>query len=142
MFVYIMDRVNHIIDTLYIGNHSEPEQNYQKYDLIVNCTKDLPFMRPRGYIRIPVNDEPGEQKNMYNWIMQTRVLDIIHQFLINRKNVLVHCYAGMQRSCAVVACYFVKYRNIDVDDAIRFIKKKRKIAFFGNVNFRKTIEMF
>jgi protein-tyrosine phosphatase len=61
---------------------------------------------------------------------------------MNKKPVLVHCFAGMQRSCAVVACYLIKYYNITPLDAINFIKKKRNVAFFGGVNFMRTLEMF
>ena len=56
--------------------------------------------------------------------------------------VLVHCYAGMQRSCAVVACYLIRYHNMNPQEAINFIKSKRSIAFAGRVNFIKTIEEF
>jgi protein-tyrosine phosphatase len=49
---------------------------------------------------------------------------------------------GQQRSCAVVACYLIKYYNLTPQEAIDFIKLKRPIAFFGNVNFLQTIEFF
>jgi protein-tyrosine phosphatase len=48
----------------------------------------------------------------------------------------------MQRSCALVACYLIKYHNMKPIDAINYIKSKRRIAFFGNVNLLSTIEQF
>jgi protein-tyrosine phosphatase len=49
---------------------------------------------------------------------------------------------GMQRSCALATCYLIKYYNMDYIQAINFIKLKRPIAFFGNINLLSTIEKF
>ena len=48
----------------------------------------------------------------------------------------------MQRSCAVCACYLIKYHKMKPNEAINYIKSKRPIAFFGNVNLLSTIEQF
>jgi protein-tyrosine phosphatase len=61
---------------------------------------------------------------------------------MNNKPVLVHCKNGMQRSCGVVACYLIKYNYMTPIDAIQFIRYKRPIAFFGNVNFQEAIDLF
>jgi protein-tyrosine phosphatase len=49
---------------------------------------------------------------------------------------------GMQRSCAVVACYLIKYHGMDPIQAIDYIKSKRPFAFFGQVNFIDAINRF
>jgi hypothetical protein len=46
---------------------------------------------------------------------------------------------GQQLSCAVIACYLIKYNNMDAHTAIEYCKKKRQMAFFGQVNFMDTI---
>ena len=46
---------------------------------------------------------------------------------------------GQQRSCAVIACYLIKYNNMNAHTAIEYCKKKRQMAFFGQVNFMDTI---
>lgn len=48
----------------------------------------------------------------------------------------------MQRSCALCACYLIKYHKMKPIEAINYIKSKRPIAFFGNVNLLSTIEQF
>ncbi len=46
---------------------------------------------------------------------------------------------GQQRLCAVIACYLIKYNNMNAHTAIVYCKKKRQMAFFGQVNFMDTI---
>jgi hypothetical protein len=46
---------------------------------------------------------------------------------------------GQQLSCAIIACYLIKYNNMNAHTAIEYCKKKRQMAFFGQVNFIDTI---
>ena len=71
---------------------------------------------------------------------RTRVLEYMHRFLGTNHTVLVHCHAGIQRSCAVVACYLVEYHGLTPDEAIEHIKDKRHVAFITGVNFKDTVE--
>ena len=134
---------NQIINNLYVGNINSIKYG-NSFSLIVNCTNDIPF--PENYnnekIRISVKDDPSESENMLRQIQQTRVLDKIHSVLQQGKNVLIHCYAGIQRSCAVLACYLMKYYVISPDSVISFIQERRAVAFFGNCNFKNTIQWF
>ena len=70
------------------------------------------------------------------------VLEKINTAINNNNKVLVHCYAGQQRSCAVVACYLIKYNNMNPYTAVNYIKMKRRIAFFGEINFIAAIINF
>ncbi len=92
------------------------------------------------YINLPVNDSPDECNNLLKMINELGVLEKMHLALQQNKPVLVHCFVGMQRSCALVACYLIKYHNFTPINAIEFIKFKRPIAFFGRVNFMETLE--
>lgn len=132
-----------IINHLYIGGLNSFETK-NDFSLIVNCTKNEKISNQNNinFIRIPVNDDPYESEKMLMLINELSVIDIIHNTLLNNNDVLVHCSAGMQRSCALVACYLIKYHNMKPIDAINYIKSKRRIAFFGNVNLLSTIEQF
>ena len=133
--------MSEIIDNLYISDRKHVTFWVSNYDLIVNCTPDIPFpLLCRATIRIPVRDHPSHAKKMLQIIRETHVLEAIHAHLQEGKTVLVHCHAGIQRSCAVVACYLVKYHGLTPDQAIAYIKVQRPIAFFNGVNFRETIE--
>ena len=135
---------NEIVDNLFIGNIHASQLYSDKFALIVNCSKDIPFsLKSRQKIRIPINDDPSEMNTLLNYMKNTDVLQKIHYNVTHKNPVLVHCHAGMQRSCAVVACYLIKYyKNITPQLAIEYIRSKRNVAFFGGVNFLRTLEMF
>ncbi len=132
-----------IINHLYVGGLNSFETK-NDFSLIVNCTKNEKISNQNNinFIRIPINDDPYESEKMLMLINELSVIDIIHNTLLNNNDVLVHCSAGMQRSCALVTCYLIKYHNMKPIDAINYIKSKRRIAFFGNVNLLSTIEQF
>ena len=132
---------NHIINNVYIGNRNSVA-HHRDFSLIINCTKsDVSFPTDcfSVCIRLPVEDIPDEAIKLYHLICDNQILELIH---MSHGKVLVHCNAGRQRSCAVVACYLVKYHNMTPDDAVLFIKSKRREAFFGAINFADTIQRF
>ena len=49
--------------------------------------------------------------------------------------VLVHCYAGVQRSATVVLCYLIKYKHYNIEMAKVIMKNKRSIVFFPYPTF-------
>jgi protein-tyrosine phosphatase len=145
---YIKERmespVNQIVDSLFLGNAKA--RTSHSYDMIVNCTCDIEF--PSNYkgqcIRIPIADTDLESDSLILLAIleHKQVLEKINSFIKNKRPVLVHCLMGKQRSCAVVACYLIKYHNMTPQEAIGYIKLKRPIAFLGNVNFLFAIEKF
>jgi len=137
-----------IIEYLYIGNASSLNNNIkQRFTMIVNCTKNTELLFPsycnqENCIRIPIDDSPDECDRFLALLNETHVLEKIHYSIMSQEPVLVHCFAGMQRSCTVVACYLMKYYYMTPYDAIRYIQSKRPVAFFGNVNFLNAIRLF
>jgi protein-tyrosine phosphatase len=133
---------NMVMKNLYIGS-AKSILELTDLGLVVNCTPDYP-MSPycEKFIRIPVWDSPSETSHMYTLIQQTSVLENIHKCLLENKKVLVHCAAGIQRSCAVVACYLCKYYGMKTDESIEYIRRYRQVAFSGGSNFYRTIKQF
>lgn len=133
-----------ITDFLFLGNRHALNAA-SDFSLIVNCSreKDVAFPPNCDYcIRLSVEDSPDESGKLLTLILETKVLEQIHNNVINKQPVLVHCSAGMQRSCAVVACYLIKYHEMNPSTSVEYIRSKRPIAFFWTVNFAKTIEEF
>jgi protein-tyrosine phosphatase len=67
---------------------------------------------------------------------------IINLYLNNNIGVLIHCYAGVQRSATVVLCYLLKYKNMSLDMAKAIMKEKRSIVFFPYPTFDTFINNY
>jgi len=135
-----------ILPGLWLGNKaSSMNETFLRENNILcvfNCTKDLLFHSSikRRY-RVPVDDnlQTQEIRNLELWSYE-----IVYKLTKESKQgaVLVHCYAGMQRSAAVMAMFLIANYNMKKDNAISYIKRKRDIAFWPFANFEKSIQGF
>jgi len=110
---------------------------------VFNCTKDLPFspLIKRQY-RVPVDDDlqPVELKNMELWSPEI-VAKVLHEYN-QGQTILVHCFAGKQRSAAVVAMTLIAKTGRTVDQTFEYIRSVRPVAFFPQANFEPSIRAF
>jgi hypothetical protein len=110
---------------------------------VFNCTKDIPFVESvqRQY-RIPVDDnlDPPEIRNLGFWSYEI-VFKMTREYQTGQP-MLVHCAAGMQRSAACIAMFLIATKGFTPDEAVKYIKEKRPIAFRPFVNFKDAIEHF
>jgi len=137
--------VTEIISGLWLGNiqDSKNREFISRMDVIVNCTKDLPFLsKQTKNIRLPINDnlEKIEVKNLYTFL--PKIVPFIHDCLQKNLNILVHCYAGKQRSVSVVVAYLMKYLDIPLNKAITLVRTKREIIFTPYTNFNAALLKF
>jgi protein-tyrosine phosphatase len=139
MFVMNCDE---ICNNIYVGNKLSLE-NPHTYSLIINCTKSIPFPPCNTeYIRVPINDHPDSNKEMFDTLISNGILEKIKYHVEKNNNILINCNLGIQRSCAVCACYLVKYLKYTPMKAVHHIRSKRPIAFSDSVNFLDTIKKF
>ena len=134
-----MSSYNEIVKNLYVGSASALIRK-GIFALIVNCTKSL--TGAPGSIRVPIDDDESECDNLIKHLNETNVLERINDALSKKQTVLVHCYAGIQRSCAVCACYLIRYHQMTPESAIAFIRSKRIMAFDDAPTFLNAIEKF
>ena len=88
-------------------------------------------------------DDDRQDNSIYIMYLYLPKIVNIMRFHINRgENVYVHCHAGMQRSACVVAAYLMAQFGLKPEEAIRYIKSKRPIAFTPFVNFQKSIDNY
>ena len=132
-----------IIPGLYIGGKNAMYQDI-KFDTIINCTTNVQCPDYcKNCIIIPVNNSKKDCNKFFNIITKTtNVLEKIHTSIKEGKKVLVHCMEGMHRSCSLVACYFMKYYNMNIKQSMAFVKSKRRIAFSPVYNVFCVIEMY
>jgi protein tyrosine phosphatase len=136
---------NEIVPNLWLGNfqdsHLEPWIN--QFDIIINCTKELPFCDLNcKQIRIPIDDnlEPIEIENLYKCL--DMITEFIHIQLLKGKKIFVHCFAGVQRSASVIVAYLLRYSGLSLDECIKCVLSKRPIIFQPMCNFRPALDKF
>lgn len=136
-----------IVPRLWLGDmHAAADETFlraQHIDVVFNCTKDVPFMPWVEYkYRIPVDDnlEEEEIRNMELWAGEI-ALKIMQHYKAGHR-ILVHCWAGRQRSAASVVFFLILHQGMRTEEAIPFIKSKRPVAFYPKPNFLKAIVAF
>jgi len=133
-----MSTMTHIIDNVYLGNAFDAVNYYKLSDnnikKIINVTKDIQNYYPEDidYLNIEINDTNNDTIDN-NFIKA-------YDFICDSGdcNILIHCFAGRSRSVSIVAHYLINKHNMDIDEAILFIKNKRPFIN-PNINFIKEL---
>ena len=146
------DKANKIMKGLWLGDE-DASSDYKflknnKITVVINATMSVPNkFSKRGitYIRVPLDDS----LKMVDINKMTAYLPYIIQTLrrfhvAEKKNILVHCHAGMQRSAIIVASYLCRYYKMTPDKAIKKVIEKRPVAFLGgeSINFGDSIKTY
>lgn len=126
-----------MIDNLFLGNavNSQNEYTIKKFGIekIINVTEELPCVfDDLEYLQIPIRDTRDNFIEKY----LPDTIDFIEKH--KNKQILVHCYMGSSRSAIVIVNYLVKIHNMDLYEAIKFVKRKRPLVNI-NLNFVNEI---
>lgn len=178
IYRYFLPSYNMIIPGLWIGDVNAalgvPFLTDENIDIVVNCTPNHPFAKDKytqpsqllnniTFIRIPVYDSLLER----DFILMEQYMEILLPYLtkeyIRDKQILIHCYAGKQRSGIIVAALlFVLIsgnhippqtidletiplsRQILADKVFSFLLSRRPQVFtFGiKINFIKSFQRY
>ena len=136
---------NEIIPNLWLGNIKDSQDTLfiKSIDIIINCTKDLPFQDDtKTCIRISIEDnlEAIEIANLYKYL--DKVTSYIHKHLMSGNKILVHCFAGKQRSASIVCAYLMRYCGLTLTNATQLLQTKRIIVFTQLCNFESALKIF
>lgn len=136
---------NEILSGLWLGNITDAKnlQFINTMDIVINCSKTIPFKSKRTRnVRVGVDDnlEPIEIKNLY--LLLPKITEFIHSSLKKNEIIFVHCHAGIQRSASVIVAYLIRYLNISLTKAIRLVRTKRNIVFTPCINFKTSLIKF
>ena len=122
-----------IIPHLWLGNIKASRNGdflrTYKVNCIINCTKNFDFhdeaLLPNTQkIRIAVSDTGTEDANKALYSLLDKAVTYIQRQLVKGNTVLVHCYAGKQRSPAIVAAYLMKCCDWPVDKVLALMKEQ------------------
>lgn len=139
---------NEIIPNLWLGNRNSPKETdnliKNNIKLIINCSKDIDYESSVNIevIRLSIHDVNSEESNQILGDNIEYLTYLINIYLNNNCGVLIHCYAGVQRSATVVLCYLLKYKNMSLDMAKTIMKQKRSIVFFPYPTFDSFINNY
>jgi predicted protein tyrosine phosphatase len=143
-----MEACNEIIPNLWLGSRLAPINQDLIHDknikLIINCTKDIEYYTDPNIqtVRLAINDSNTEESNRILGESIDNLTFLIDLYLQNNMGVLVHCYAGVQRSATVVLCYLIKYKHLQLQMAKTIMKDKRSIVFFPYPTFDNFINQY
>ena len=87
-----------------------------------------------SHLHIPIKD-----RYPLSYIDLQKAADFIQREVSSNKNIYVHCTAGRSRSAMAVISYLVKYKKMDLTQAYRFVKSKRRIVLI-NYSQRKALK--
>ena len=141
-----------IIPRLFLGSQeaASNKEFIKKYGItaVINATPTLPnYFQKNGvnYVRVPVDDSLKSCDINKMTAYLPFIVDVLKELHHNqKKKVLVHCHAGMQRSAIIIAAYLVKYYKKTPMEAIRYIISKRPVAFMNgtSLNFIDSLQAF
>lgn len=139
-----MPSVSEIIPNLWIGNKNSVKQSeFKKINnirCVINCSTKIPFYHGNHQnIRIPVDDDLSKEMNDKLLSYLPYIIETIHYYRMKREGVLVHCYAGCQRSAAIVAAYIMRYTHFSMKLVVQLIQTKRAICFTPMINFQRAL---
>lgn len=148
-----LEKVNKIISKIYLGNYQAAKDpdffKANKIKAVLNCTKDIPnhFVCKKDieYMRIPVDDSLRETDIQKMHKFFPAIVEFIYKHaVLQGNNILIHCYAGRQRSAISVAAYLIYNHKMTPLEACKHIMDKRKEAFhFGlSLNFEDSLNQY
>ena len=144
------DKVNHIIDNIYLGDY-RIASNYSmlkelKLQYIINCTFEIPSEFPNDFQYLNISIEDSASQDI------THSLDEAYMFITQhvrddnnnnntRDNILVHCVQGKSRSASIVIYYLMKKYNYTYDRALELLRRKRSVVN-PNKGFEQQLRQF
>jgi dual specificity MAP kinase phosphatase len=167
-----MSFYNEILPNLYLGS-IEASQDFNficsnNISVIINCSKDIDnkfsinLLKPLEdapeivqkwlydnsyyikYYRIPVDDSGRDEDVEQFYFYVKNIIHIIIDEYRKGKNILVHCLAGNQRSATFITVFIMYYKNLSLQESIKFVlEKKPNVFFFGSrINFMNSLLKF
>lgn len=130
-----------VVPGLCLGDLKDATHHSREFQAVINCTKDFPFyaLECPWRTRVPLDDDVRENGRLL--ALLPWVVDEIAKHLAAGRRVLVHCWAGRQRSAAVVAAFLVGSGR-SLDEAVALVRAARPEAFLPYMTFEEALGEF
>ena len=146
-------KYNKVANHLFLGNFQAAKDKEffknNKIKAVLNCSKDIPnhyaHHKDIEYMRIPVDDSLKQKDYDLMYEYMPAIVEFIHKHAcIAKQNILVHCWAGRQRSAIAVAVFMVSKCGMTPQEACKLVMTKRPEAFhFGkSLNFDQALNKY
>ncbi|XP_072034982.1 LOW QUALITY PROTEIN: uncharacterized protein [Amphiura filiformis] len=138
-----MDSPSKILDFLYLGSEWNAgnlgELEYNGIGYILNVTKEIDNFFPGRFNYHNIRLYDVETSDLLKHWEDT------HRFISKAKEAgskaLVHCKMGISRSAATVIAFLMKENRWTLEEALKFVKDKRKVIN-PNRGFRRQLEEY
>jgi len=129
-----------IINGLYLGSkidsHNPVFLTSRKIKLIINTTKEIPFLKDCENlgiqcIRVPISGdyEKHEKQNDEYYYQFRDLCKLIDLKLLQNKNILVHCSSGRTRASTLILAYLMyKLRKKDKTEIYKLLATKYQMV--------------
>lgn len=134
-----------VLNRMWVGSAADARDkaflHSNNIGLVVNCSKTIPFVSEDilGH-RVSVDDDSRYNDTMLRYLPSA--VRAIDEALLSGKSVLVHCYAGIQRSCAVAAAYIMYKLGLTAHEAMDSVRRAKKEAFTPVPTFKHALELY
>lgn len=123
------------IDTnIYIGNvNSVYDMKFLKaanIELIINASNNGLYSNKMSIPTVRILDIEDTNLTDVDVLLRKAksISKIVHSYAGSGKNVLIHCYAGINRSAFMIAYYLITYRKYKPDAVIESIRHTNKVV--------------
>lgn len=151
-----------IIENLWLGNINDSQNESfiktNNINVVVNCTKDIPFVPVVHFkYRIPVNDDLQDKSFQEMYAAITHIIPVLIEHVNRGDRILIHCFAGMQRSAIVTLAlltaitYKEVFKNVKPDQNMlqkyctnlrNYMSEQRPIVFTPGMNFQSSYTLW
>ena len=138
-----------IIPNLFLGN-IEIANNVDfiiknKINCVFNCTINKPFIKHKQIkykYRIPIKDDKTDEEGYLLHCILDDIVELINKHLKNNDIILVHCFAGRQRSPSCILGYLIKYYGYTLNEGLSYLKSKSPLVGIPEFNFYKPLFLY
>jgi protein-tyrosine phosphatase len=113
---------NEVVPGLFQGDFPEGDVDWSPFDDVISMstTAPSPRLRPDGlWLHLPIPDGPMEDPDVVREVART-----VAERVTAGRRVLVHCYAGLNRS-GVVSARALMFMGVPVPEAIARVRAAR-----------------